>query len=95
MQRLTGQILADEPYWGDVFKELSNVVPANIYFTELKMAEQVISMYGVVLSGNPRRALSRFIFSLERGIFKDVYLVDVAEITGKAAGRFELRCWVD
>ncbi len=88
-------LLAKEPYWDDVFKELSNIIPPDIYLTELSMENNVIRMHGIVNSQEPEESLSNFILTLERGIFKNVKLITTKEITGKTANEFEITCWID
>lgn len=94
-QDLADQILQDEPYWEDVFKELSNIIPNNIYLTEFVMKDKTIKMRGVVTSSEPEGLLSSLILGLENGIFKNVRLVGTKEVRDKAGNEFELECWVD
>ena len=89
------RFLAKEPYWDDVFKELSNIIPSDIYLTELSMENNVIRMHGIVNSQEPEESLSNFILTLERGLFKNVKLITTKEITGKTANEFEITCWID
>jgi len=88
-------LLAKEPYWDDVFKELSNIIPSDIYLTELSMENNVMRMRGIVNSQEPEESLSNFILTLERGLFKNVKLITTREITGKTANEFEITCWID
>ena len=88
-------LLAKEPYWDDVFKELSNIIPSDIYLTELSMENNVMRMRGIVNSQEPEESLSNFILTLERGLFKNVKLITTREITGKTANEFEITCWTD
>lgn len=92
---LANMILVDEPYWEDVFKELSNLMPGNIYLTNMSMKDNVITMRGVVAQEGGERFLSDFILTLEKGIFKNVKLVKTKELEGRLGNEFELRCWVD
>ena len=89
------KILADEPYWEDVFKELGNTIPADIYLTELSMKNKTIKIRGLIVSEEKERLLSDFIRGLERGIFKKVTLVTTKEMKEKTANEFELKCRVD
>lgn len=88
-------LLADEPYWEDVFKELSNIIPPDIYLMEFAMKNRTIKMHGVVVSKGPEESLSNFIHTLEKGIFKNVKLVTTKQMKEKSANEFELKCWVD
>ena len=94
-QYLADEILLHEPYWEDVFKELSNIASNNIYLTEFVMKDKTIRMRGVVASSEPEELLSGFILGLEKGIFKNVRLIGTKEIRDKVGNEFELECWVD
>lgn len=92
---LVTMILVDEPFWEEVFKEFSNIVPEDIYLTNLSKRGNIVEMKGVVTSERADEALSDFIFILERAMFKDVKLVGSKDLKGKEANEFTLRCWVD
>ena len=94
-QNLLTQILSDEPHWEDVFREWSNIIPGNIYLTELSMKAKLIRIKGIVVSKYAEGFLSDFVFTLEEGIFGKVRLVTTKEIKVKSANEFELECWVD
>lgn len=94
-QRLVDRILKGRPYWEDVFKELSNVTPPNIYFTALDMQGRDIKVYGIAVSKEPEKDLSSFILTLEKGLFNNVKLVTTKEIKEKSANEFEIKFWVD
>ena len=95
LQNLANAVLVDEPYWEDVFKELSNIIPVDIYLTELSMKNKVIKMKGIAVSKEGEELLSDFILTLEKGIFKNVKLVKTKDLEEKAGNEFELKCWVD
>ncbi len=88
-------LLAKEPYWDDVFKELSNIIPSDIYFTKLSMENNIIRMHGIISAQEPEESLSNFILTSKRGLFKNVKLITTKEITGKTANEFEITCWID
>jgi hypothetical protein len=89
-------LLADEPYWEDIFKELSNLVPSDVYITNLSMGGKVITLKGIAPSEQGQEYISNFILALEKGIFKNVKLVTTREIKGKTTKQeFALTCWVD
>lgn len=95
-QNLLQETLADQPYWEDVFKELSNIVPDDVVLTELGMKNKKMVMKGVITSKENKEAvLSRFILDLEKGLFKGVKLVTTRERMDKSATEFELEFWVD
>jgi Tfp pilus assembly protein PilN len=95
IQILADKLKASEPYWEDVFKELSNIIPNNIYLTELVMENKLIRMKGIVGSSEKDELLSQFIITLGRGIFTNVRLVTSKESEDKTTNEFELTCWVD
>ena len=76
-------------------KELSNLIPKEIYLTELAAKGQRISLKGVIVSRNSERVLSDFTLNLEKGIFKNVKLITSRETTDPSASEFELEAWVD
>ncbi len=88
-------LLADEPYWEEVFKDLSNIIPPESYLTEFTMQNKTIKMRGIVTSKEPEESLSNFILNLEKGIFKNVKLVTSKRIKEKSANEFEINCWID
>ncbi|MBU4590247.1 MAG: type IV pilus assembly protein PilM [Candidatus Omnitrophica bacterium] len=94
-QNLANRILQDEPYWEDVFKELSNIAPGNIHLKGFSMKDGVIKMRGVAASSAPEEILSNLILGLEKGIFNNVRLIGTKEIRGKVGNEFELECGFD
>ena len=70
------------PAWGEVFKELSNVLPAGMHLTELGMKENTISFKGVIHQNDQDMevALSQFMLTLENGIFKNVRLIKTQKV---------------
>ncbi len=88
-------LLTDEPYWDDVFKELSIIIPADIYLTEFSLENKTVRMRGIIVSGGREESLSNFILALEEGIFKNVKLVTTKELREKSANQFELICAID
>ena len=92
---LANKILVDEPQWEDVFMELSNLLPGNIYLTNISMQNSVMTIKGVVASEYGEDILSEFIITLEKGIFNNVKLVTSRELPEKHGIEFELRCGVD
>ena len=88
------KILQNEPYWEDVFKELSNVIPADIVLREMTMQDKGMRIKGAIVSKGKDGALSNFISNLGKGIFKDVRLITAQELPDKSAREFELECQV-
>lgn len=89
---LASNILADEPHWRDVFRELSNIIPEYVYLEEMEMSGNIISMKGIVAHENGEEILSGFMRALEKGIFKDVTMVNVRDLGEKPGSEFELNC---
>ncbi len=92
---LAGMVLADEPHWEHVFKELSNLIHDNVHLTSMNMRNNIITMKGIVTSEHGEEILSDFILTLEKGIFKNVKLVNTKDLKGRAGNEFELKCWID
>ena len=95
MHHLASTALSGEPYWDDIFIELSNLIPEDIYLTQISMKDKSIRLEGIVSSKEKEKLLSDFIFTLEKGIFSNVRLVMTKQLKGKDANTFELKCWVD
>jgi len=70
------------PAWGEIFKELSNVLPAGMYLTELGMEDNTISFKGIIHQNDPDMevALSQFMLALENGIFRNVRLIKTQKL---------------
>ncbi len=96
-QMLMNKVLADEPYWEDVFKEIGNIIPEDIHLTELSVKNKIITMKGVISSKEKEVLLSNFILDLEKGIFHGVKLVrsEDKDIGKQSITEFEIKCWVD
>jgi type IV pilus assembly protein PilM len=92
---LAKSVLADEPQWEDVFKELSNIIPESIHIESMRMENNIITMSGVVAGADDEQALAAFILTLERGIFSNVKLVSSKDLADTPGVAFELKCWVD
>lgn len=94
---LASMVLADEPNWEDVFKELSNLIPDNIHLAKMGMDEDVITMKGTAVSkdNNAEQPVSDFIVILEKGIFNKVELVKINDLKDHSGGEFELKCRLD
>lgn len=91
---LTNKIIQDEPYWEDALREITNIIPSDIYLKEMKFGNGLLTMRGVILSlKNPEEAVSNFIRQLETGIFKNAKLVITHERDG--VNEFELQMEVE
>lgn len=94
-QILASKVLTNEPFWEDIFKELSNIVPYDIYLTRMTMEGNTITMNGIITAEKGQETLTDFILGLEKRIFSNVKLVRSKELESNAGFEFELRCWVD
>ncbi|HQP10029.1 MAG TPA: type IV pilus assembly protein PilM [Candidatus Omnitrophota bacterium] len=95
---LISGIFKDRPYWEDVLKELSHVVPPEIQMTYLRADDDMVHLKGNILpSGRDSQAvLSGFMLTLEEGIFQDVSLVQTQKQAGKEnIAEFEITCKVE
>ncbi len=94
-QSVAHRMLSEEPYWEDVFKELSNVVPEETVLTEIAMKNKKIIIKGVLAGTQRETILSDFVHSLEAGIFKNVKLVTSRGRADQTTSEFELTMGVD
>jgi len=92
-QALANSVLAGEPYWEDVFRELSNIIPDNVYLTGISMEERSIRIEGVIAEEG-KELLSGFISILNKGIFRNVKLIATKDINDRES-EFELKCRFD
>ena len=89
-------LLVNEPYWEDVFKELSNLTPDYIHLTNFRAKDNVITIDAVAaLSHDSVKYISDFILVLEKGIFNNVKLVGTRDMGERMGTEFELTCGVD
>ncbi|MGA2775026.1 MAG: type IV pilus assembly protein PilM [Candidatus Omnitrophota bacterium] len=88
-------LLAGEPYWSDTFKELSNIIPNDIYLTRLSMRNKIITIKGIALQVQGQERISDFMLSLEKGLFNNVKLVSTRGLQKKASKEFVLNCRID
>ncbi|MBI3618239.1 MAG: type IV pilus assembly protein PilM [Candidatus Omnitrophica bacterium] len=75
-------LVHDHPAWEEIFRELSNVLPAGMYLTELGIEDNTISFKGIIHQNGPDMevALSQFMLALENGIFKNVQLIKTQKL---------------
>jgi Tfp pilus assembly protein PilN len=93
-----GEILQDKPYWEDVFKEISHVIPPEIYLTNMKMENDVVHLEGDIHQGErgAQAVLSGFMLTLEDGIFRDVSLVTTQKKEDNPdVSEFQITCKVE
>lgn len=92
LQAFSKKALAGEPGLLEIFKELSNVVPAGVYLTELSIEKNSVTLKGEAISSDPQESLSTFSVNLEKGMFKAVKLSEVKELKGRSGRQFSLTC---
>lgn len=92
---LAKKVLADEPQWEDIFRELSNVIPEPVHIEHMRMENSVITMSGIVSGQDGEQVLAAFILALERGIFANVKLISSKDLKDTPGVEFDLKCWVD
>ncbi|MFH1771502.1 MAG: pilus assembly protein PilM [Candidatus Omnitrophota bacterium] len=88
-------LLSNEPYWEEIFIELSNIIPDDIYLTNFSKENELFTLEGVVIKEEAEVVLSDFMIYLDKGIFKDVKLIEIADIDPALGSKFRLQCWVD
>jgi len=95
---LMAGILKDKPYWEDVLKEISNLIPPEIYLTYLRTDENAVTLKGDISGGahSTQSVLSHFMLKLEEGIFENVSLVTTQTKPGDPnTAEFEITCGVE
>ena len=94
-QRWAQAASAEEPYWEDIFKELSNQIPPGVALTEFVLDKDArkIVLQGLIRTAEREAVLSSLIQNLEHGIFKDVKLIKVEERKDQNESQFELEGW--
>ena len=91
-------ILQKAPYWEEILKEISSLIPQNVYLTELTMSGETLSLKGVITANQEpvEATLSNFMLKLEEGIFKNVNLISTRKTAeGSNTSEFELKCGID
>jgi len=95
---LISGILKNKPYWEDVLKEMSNLLPPEIYLTFFEAEGDGVRLSGNIIKSdeNAQAVLSRFMLTLEEGIFDNVSLVTTQKEPGNPnITEFEIICKVD
>ncbi len=96
-QAFLSNILSQRIYWGDALKEISNLIPEQVCLTGMNAKENVITLKGEIKSPSMVReqVLTRFMRSLEKGIFKRVKLVSTKDSSKKNLNTFELKLGIE
>ncbi len=85
--------LTQRPYWSDALKEASNVIPEQVRLTEVNAQKNTLTLKGQIKSPElvGKNFLSEFIFTLEKGMFKEVNLISTKNSSKDKLRSFELR----
>ena len=90
-RNLEETVSSGEPYWEDLFKELSNALPGTVRLTRLSFQDGIIRLEGKVIAKDGTDQLQNFIHTLEEGMFKDVKSIE-PEPGKKDNGEFVITC---
>ena len=97
-QTIINEIRDNSPQWEEVFRELSNIIPPNIYLESLKFQDEELIIQGAMRNASKKDdpVLSTFLLNMGEGMFKNIILVS-SEEDSKDAGKFEftIKCIVD
>lgn len=94
-KKMANLVLVEEPYWEDLFNELGSIIPDAIRIDRLSMNNGVIYMKGIVASPDGQQIIADFILKMEKGLFRNVKLVESNDLSDNAGIEFELKCWLD
>ncbi len=72
---LTSAILVSEPYWDEVFRELSHIFPEDVILTDFSYENGAYVLTGKILSANQQTAIFKLLKAAEGPIFQKVTLV--------------------
>ena len=96
-QAFLGSILSERIYWSDALKQISNLIPEQICLTEMNTKENILTLKGEIKS--PALAgeqfLTKFMCSLEEGVFKEVNLISSKDSPEDKLNTFELRLGIE
>lgn len=93
-RNLLDDFFIDEPYWEDVFRELTNLLPSNFDLETIQYLNGTFVITGTYSEdGGGEENLSGFLASLGKGVFKSGKLVSTKE-TAKGSGvfKFQISC---
>jgi len=96
-QAFLQSILNQRIYWSDALKEISNLAPEQICLTGMNAKENILTLKGEIKSPGLARekALTEFMRSLEKGIFKEVNLISTKGSSQDKLNTFELRLRIE
>jgi len=96
-QAFLGSILNQRIYWSDALKEISNLIPEPVYLTEMNAEKNLLTLKGEIRSPGLAREqfLTKFMCSLEEGIFEEVNLLSTKDSSQEKLNTFELRLGIE
>ncbi len=93
-KQISNHILEREPFWREVFSELSHFTPRGVILSSVSYMDHAFILRGNIYSASSETVLSNFIISLEGAIFKKVTLVSVEKKPEQKTAVFTIRCEV-
>ena len=94
---LLGDVLNREPYWDDLFKELSHLMPEQAYLRRLTLDRGKLVLEGIIITGreDPEGLLSGILSNMETGIFKNSSLVETEKLEEGKGSSFKIQTELD
>ncbi len=95
---LLNQAMGHTPRWYEVFKELSHLVPENVYLTDMEADHSQVKLTGVVIEGKQptEETISQLMLALEKSLFRNVRLVSTEKNLGDdKSANFQILCEAD
>ena len=91
------KILSHRINWSNVFKEISNLIPEQICFTEMNIDKKILTLKGYIKSPvlSSEKVLADYMSSLEKGMFKKVSLISTGNSSMDTLNSFELKVIVE
>lgn len=86
---LSSAILATEPYWDEVFREMAQVFPERVVLTDVSYNDEAFVLRGKVMSTDRGVSVAKLLLAMEGPIFQKVTLVNTEQ--GKDSVSFTVR----
>lgn len=89
---LRGELLKREPYWEDLFKELSQIFPEQSYLENLTVERGRVLLRGTIVSGkeDAEAVLSLLLAALEKGMFRNASLLETEKLAEREGSSFQI-----
>jgi type IV pilus assembly protein PilM len=85
-----------EPYWEDVLRELSHVVPEQVYLEQMQWEGQTLILKGSIVSPDePEALITKMVFDMEKGLFKDASLRGIEKSGKGEPSSFQIEAQID